>query len=153
MKRRVTYSNLHLPSLHVLILFHFRSMSQGMISIFHGSPTGTLHYPSLLHLLAGTYFLHLINFSFSTQLNPSGGVGGSNAIHDVIELANRINGLSIHSSVKDIDDAFKAYKAERIDWVNKAYDNSRVMVNLIGQVKRVIYLVLSGGGFAVACSL
>ncbi|KAF8946749.1 hypothetical protein BGZ47_011493 [Haplosporangium gracile] len=65
--------------------------------------------------------------------NPSGGVGAANAIHDVIELANRLNGLSIHSTVNNIEGSFKAYKDERIDLVNNAYENSRAMATLVGQ--------------------
>jgi hypothetical protein len=35
-----------------------------------------------------------------------------------------------------------AYKDERIDWVNKAYENSRVMINMVGQVKKAICPVI-----------
>ncbi|KAF9537099.1 hypothetical protein EC957_008864 [Mortierella hygrophila] len=49
-----------------------------------------------------------------TKLNPAGGVGTANAMHDVIKLANRINGFPFHPTVNDIEDAFKAYESERI---------------------------------------
>ncbi|KAK5796905.1 hypothetical protein F5H01DRAFT_385465 [Linnemannia elongata] len=68
------------------------------------------------------------------KLNPAGGVGAANAIHDVIELANRINGLPFLSIVSDIEDAFKAYKSERIGWVTKAFENSKVFRTMVGQV-------------------
>ncbi|KAK5796920.1 hypothetical protein F5H01DRAFT_385352 [Linnemannia elongata] len=67
------------------------------------------------------------------KLNPAGGVGAANAIHDVIELANRINGLPFLSIVSDIEDAFKAYKSERIGWVTKAFENSKVFRTMVGQ--------------------
>ncbi|OAQ22603.1 FAD/NAD(P)-binding domain-containing protein [Linnemannia elongata AG-77] len=67
------------------------------------------------------------------KLNPAGGVGAANAIHDVIELANRINVLPFHSTVSDIEDAFKAYKSERIGWVTKAFENSKVFRTMVGQ--------------------
>ncbi|KAF9145265.1 hypothetical protein BG015_011952 [Linnemannia schmuckeri] len=61
------------------------------------------------------------------------GVGGSNAMHDAIVLANRINGLPFHPVAEEIEAAFKAYKKERIDWVGRASDNSRAFVTMVGQ--------------------
>ncbi|KAG0276777.1 hypothetical protein BGZ96_003143 [Linnemannia gamsii] len=67
------------------------------------------------------------------KFNPAGGVGGSNAMHDAVVLANRINGLPFHPVAEEIEAAFKAYKKERIGWVGRASDNSRAFVTMIGQ--------------------
>jgi hypothetical protein len=55
-------------------------------------------------------------------------------MHDAIVLANRINGLPFHPVSKEIEAAFKAYKKERIEWVGRAFDNSRAFVTMVGQV-------------------
>ncbi|KAK3813783.1 MAG: hypothetical protein JOS17DRAFT_760957 [Linnemannia elongata] len=69
------------------------------------------------------------------KFNPAGGVGGSNAMHDAIVLANRINGLPFHPIAVEIEAAFTEYKKERIGWVENADDNSRAFVTMVGQVK------------------
>ncbi|KAK5796987.1 hypothetical protein F5H01DRAFT_127361 [Linnemannia elongata] len=67
------------------------------------------------------------------KFNPAGGVGAANAMHDAIALANRINGLPFHPIAEEIEDAFKAYQEERIDWVEKAFDTSKVFRTMAGQ--------------------
>ncbi|KAH7056119.1 hypothetical protein BKA57DRAFT_196861 [Linnemannia elongata] len=69
------------------------------------------------------------------KFNPAGGVGAANAMHDAIALANRINGLPFHHIAEEIEDAFKAYKEERIDWVDKAFENSKAFRTMAGQVR------------------
>ncbi|KAG0204213.1 hypothetical protein BGX33_008655 [Mortierella sp. NVP41] len=59
-------------------------------------------------------------------LNPAGGVGAVNAIHDAIVLANLINALPLHPNAEEIEGAFKVYKAERLPWVKEAFGSSRV---------------------------
>ncbi|KAF9306545.1 hypothetical protein BGZ91_008551 [Linnemannia elongata] len=67
------------------------------------------------------------------KFNPAGGVGAANAMHDAVELANRINGLPFHPIAEEIEAAFKAYKNERIDWAEKALENSKVLKTMAGQ--------------------
>ncbi|KAF9117682.1 hypothetical protein BG015_006895, partial [Linnemannia schmuckeri] len=50
------------------------------------------------------------------KMSPSGGAGASNAMHDAIALANRINGLPFHPIASEIEAAFKEYQDERIGW-------------------------------------
>lgn len=56
-------------------------------------------------------------------------------MHDAIALANRINGLPFHPIAEEIEDAFKAYQEERIDWVEKAFENSKAFRTMAGQVR------------------
>jgi len=67
-------------------------------------------------------------------MSPSGGAGASNAMHDAIALANRINGLPFHPITKEIEAAFMEYQNERIGWVNAAFETSKMMRNIVGQV-------------------
>ncbi|KAG0284017.1 hypothetical protein BGZ96_011620 [Linnemannia gamsii] len=67
------------------------------------------------------------------KFNPQGGVGATNAMHDAIVLANLINGLPLHPIVEDIESAFSAYKNERFEWVNEAFESSKVHRTMIGQ--------------------
>ncbi|KAG0050058.1 hypothetical protein BGZ89_003974 [Linnemannia elongata] len=69
------------------------------------------------------------------KFNPAGGVGASNALHDAIVLANLINGLPFHPIASEIEAAFKAYRDERYDLVNAAFDNSKVHRTMAGQEK------------------
>ncbi|KAF9110326.1 hypothetical protein BGX30_008018 [Mortierella sp. GBA39] len=54
-------------------------------------------------------------------------------MHDAIALANGINGLPFHPVADEIEAAFRAYKEERIDWVEKAFGHSKVFRTLAGQ--------------------
>ncbi|KAF9120047.1 hypothetical protein BGW39_011701, partial [Mortierella sp. 14UC] len=67
------------------------------------------------------------------KFNPQGGVGATNAMHDAIVLANVINGLPFHPIAEDIEAAFQAYKDERFNWVQSAYESSKVHRTMIGQ--------------------
>ncbi|KAK3805212.1 MAG: hypothetical protein JOS17DRAFT_808613 [Linnemannia elongata] len=67
------------------------------------------------------------------KMNPSGGAGASNAMHDAIALANRINGLPFHPTADEIEAAFREYQNERAEWVNAAFENSKLMRNMVGQ--------------------
>ncbi|KAG0373980.1 hypothetical protein BGX24_010989 [Mortierella sp. AD032] len=68
------------------------------------------------------------------KFSPSGGAGAANAMHDAVALANGINGLPFHPIADEIEDAFKEYRAERIDWVITAYNSSKALKNMAGQV-------------------
>ncbi|KAG0273713.1 hypothetical protein BGZ95_010487 [Linnemannia exigua] len=75
----------------------------------------------------------LIGDGKTMHFSPSGGAGAANAMHDAIALANRINGLPFHPIADEIEDAFKEYKAERIDWVITAFNSSKTLKNMAGQ--------------------
>jgi hypothetical protein len=49
-------------------------------------------------------------------------------------LANFINGLPFHPIASEIEDAFKAYKKERIEWVKKAFSSSAMFRTQAGPV-------------------
>ncbi|OAQ29963.1 FAD/NAD(P)-binding domain-containing protein [Linnemannia elongata AG-77] len=77
------------------------------------------------------------------KLNPAGGSGAANAIHDAVTLANYINALPTQPSVEDIHRAFKDYKRERIPWVTEAFESSaifRTMVETGIKAKMVRYV-------------
>ncbi|KAF9090361.1 hypothetical protein BGX29_011512 [Mortierella sp. GBA35] len=60
------------------------------------------------------------------KLNPAGGAGASNALHDAIVLSNYIYALPPRPTAKDTEAAFKAYKDERISWVQAAFESSQI---------------------------
>lgn len=55
-------------------------------------------------------------------------------MHDAIVLANLINGLPFHPIAEEIENAFRAYKSERVDWVKKAYSSSALFRTMAGPV-------------------
>ncbi|KAG0279759.1 hypothetical protein BGZ95_000291 [Linnemannia exigua] len=67
------------------------------------------------------------------KLNPSGGSGAVNAMHDAIVLANYINGLPLHPVVEEIEQAFAAYKADRIEWVERAFATSQMAQSMVAK--------------------
>ncbi|KAK3816974.1 MAG: hypothetical protein JOS17DRAFT_758750 [Linnemannia elongata] len=60
------------------------------------------------------------------KFNPAGGAGAVNAMHDAITLGNYINALPHHPTSEEITEAFKAYREERIPWVQEAFDTSKI---------------------------
>lgn len=46
-------------------------------------------------------------------------------MHDAIVLANLINALPDHPIASEIENAFQAYKDERISWAKDAYNSSK----------------------------
>lgn len=60
------------------------------------------------------------------KLNPAGGAGATNAILDVITLSNWIVALSPKAPTREIEDAFEAYKTERLPLVVQAAASSLV---------------------------
>ncbi|KAF9154192.1 hypothetical protein BG015_001649 [Linnemannia schmuckeri] len=67
------------------------------------------------------------------KFNPQGGVGATNAMHDAIVLANLINGLPFHPVAEEIESAFQAYQEERFQWVQAAFESSKVHRTMMGQ--------------------
>ncbi|KAF9336617.1 hypothetical protein BGZ91_009926 [Linnemannia elongata] len=61
------------------------------------------------------------------KFNPAGGLGATNAMHDAIVLANLINALPDHPIASEIENAFQAYKDERISWAKEAYNSSKAL--------------------------
>ncbi|KAG0364166.1 hypothetical protein BGX24_004748 [Mortierella sp. AD032] len=78
---------------------------------------------ALVNMLLMRETLFLKNMKI--QLNPAGGVGCQNAMHDAIVLANWINALPSDPTTEDIENAFKSYKDERIPWVRFAFNSTR----------------------------
>ncbi|KAG0285515.1 hypothetical protein BGZ96_010254 [Linnemannia gamsii] len=60
------------------------------------------------------------------KLNPAGGAGATNAILDVITLSNWIVALAPKAPMYEIEDAFEAYKTERLPLVLQAASSSLV---------------------------
>ncbi|KAF9301102.1 hypothetical protein BG003_002945, partial [Podila horticola] len=73
-------------------------------------------------------------------LNPAGGVGASNALHDAIVLANVINCPPFHPVADEIEVAFKAYQDELFQWVQNAFKVSKVHRTMVGQVSYITYV-------------
>ncbi|KAK3835028.1 MAG: hypothetical protein J3R72DRAFT_451711 [Linnemannia gamsii] len=67
------------------------------------------------------------------KLNPAGGSGATNAIHDAIVLANYIHALQDHPSTADIEDCFKAYQEERKPWVESAFITSQTFKSMVAK--------------------
>ncbi|KAF9154280.1 hypothetical protein BG015_001393 [Linnemannia schmuckeri] len=65
------------------------------------------------------------------KLNPAGGSGANCAIHDAVALANRIYALPENRTRADIDQAFKAYRDERMPWVEAAFNTSTMMKSMV----------------------
>ncbi|KAG0282526.1 hypothetical protein BGZ96_000380 [Linnemannia gamsii] len=67
------------------------------------------------------------------KLNPSGGAGAVNAMHDAAVLANYIFALPLHPVVDEIEHAFELYRAERIEWVERAFETSQMLQALVAK--------------------
>ncbi|KAG0216679.1 hypothetical protein BGX33_012348 [Mortierella sp. NVP41] len=67
------------------------------------------------------------------KLNPAGGAGATNAIHDAIVLANYIYALPDHPITEEIEDCFRAYREERIPWVESSFSTSQTFRNMAAQ--------------------
>ncbi|KAF8943905.1 hypothetical protein BGZ47_004900 [Haplosporangium gracile] len=68
------------------------------------------------------------------KLSPAGGSGANCAIHDAVALANRIYALPENRTIADIDQAFKAYRDERMPWVEAAFNSSTMMKSMVEQI-------------------
>lgn len=58
-----------------------------------------------------------------------------NAMHDATVLANYINALPLHPVVDEIERAFESYRAERIEWVERAFNTSQMLQALVAKVR------------------
>ncbi|KAF9151721.1 hypothetical protein BG015_006296 [Linnemannia schmuckeri] len=65
------------------------------------------------------------------KLNPSGGAGATNAIHDAIVLANYIHAFPDHPITDEIEATFKAYQDERIEWVQSTFETSQTFRSMV----------------------
>ncbi|KAK3833278.1 MAG: hypothetical protein J3R72DRAFT_515034 [Linnemannia gamsii] len=64
-------------------------------------------------------------------LNPAGGSGAVNALHDAVVLANYIHALPDHPIAEEIVAAFKAYKKERLPHVQAAFSTSAAFRSMV----------------------
>ncbi|KAG0056289.1 hypothetical protein BGZ89_002147 [Linnemannia elongata] len=65
------------------------------------------------------------------KINPSGGSGATNSIHDAISLANYIVSLPHWCEQKDIDHRFKAYQEERMPWIKEAFESNKLFKGMV----------------------
>ncbi|KAF9154278.1 hypothetical protein BG015_001391 [Linnemannia schmuckeri] len=65
------------------------------------------------------------------NMNPSGGSGATNSIHDAISLANYIVSLPHWCEQKDIDHRFKAYQDERMPWIKEAFESNKLFKGMV----------------------
>ncbi|KAF9900910.1 hypothetical protein EC991_006742 [Linnemannia zychae] len=65
------------------------------------------------------------------KLNPAGGSGAVNALHDAVVLANYIHALPDHPIAEEIVAAFKAYKKERLPHVQAAFSTSAAFRSMV----------------------
>lgn len=66
-------------------------------------------------------------------MHPAAGQGAVNAMQDAIVLANMISSLGT-KEVKDIENIFKAYRAERRPLARDSYKMSRTLSKTIEKV-------------------
>ncbi|KAF9119765.1 hypothetical protein BGX30_003641 [Mortierella sp. GBA39] len=76
------------------------------------------------------------------KMNPSGGSGATNAIHDAISLANYIVSLPHWCEQKDIDLRFKAYQDERTPWIKAAFENNKLFKGMVEKNLKAIMIRL-----------
>ncbi|KAK3812354.1 MAG: hypothetical protein JOS17DRAFT_795903 [Linnemannia elongata] len=74
------------------------------------------------------------------KIHPAGNRGAVQAFHDVVTLANWINILSRSAKVSDIEPALRAYKEERIPFVQEAAVHSKNLsqVSFTPDMKKVM---------------
>lgn len=66
-------------------------------------------------------------------MNPTGGVGGAQAIHDAITLANWLSALR-SANEKQVENVFKEYRTERYPVAKAAFENSQLFTHNLGKV-------------------
>lgn len=66
-------------------------------------------------------------------MNPAGGVGGAQAIHDAVTLANWLSTLR-SANEKQVENAFKEYRAERYPIAKAAFEKSQLFTRNLGKV-------------------
>ncbi|KFH67359.1 hypothetical protein MVEG_06093 [Podila verticillata NRRL 6337] len=60
------------------------------------------------------------------KMNPAGGMGAIQAMHDAVVLANWINTLRTSPTVAEAEKIFKEYQEERKPYVQQAFDQSKL---------------------------
>lgn len=68
-------------------------------------------------------------------MNPAGGAGAANAIHDAVTLANWITTLET-KSLPELEKIFKEYHAERYPVAKAAFNTSQLFSKLATRVKK-----------------
>ncbi|KFH70608.1 hypothetical protein MVEG_03458 [Podila verticillata NRRL 6337] len=66
------------------------------------------------------------------KMNPMGGVGGINAIHDAVTLANWLSTLRVADD-EGIEAVFKEYRAERYPVAMEAFKSSQMFTHNLGK--------------------
>lgn len=66
-------------------------------------------------------------------MSPAGGVGAITAIHDAVTLANWLSTLQ-YAREKDVEKAFKEYRAERYPAALEAFESSQMFIWNLGKV-------------------
>ncbi|KAG0024730.1 hypothetical protein BGZ82_010363 [Podila clonocystis] len=66
------------------------------------------------------------------MMNPCGGAGALNAIHDAVALANRISALR-PASVSDMEKVFKEYRKERYPIAKENFATSQMFTHNFGK--------------------
>ncbi|KAF9320283.1 hypothetical protein BG003_006673 [Podila horticola] len=74
------------------------------------------------------------------KMNPSGGVGGTQAIHDAVTLANWLSTLQ-SGDEDEIENAFKEYRTERYPVAKAAFETSQMFTRNLGKVMNLIHKV------------
>ncbi|KAG0037459.1 hypothetical protein BGZ82_002458 [Podila clonocystis] len=75
------------------------------------------------------------------KMNPSGGIGGIQAIHDAVTLANWMSTLRL-AGEKEIEKVFKEYRTERYPVAKAAFETSRMFTHSLG--KNFLSLLVRG---------
>ncbi|KAF9905005.1 hypothetical protein EC991_002068 [Linnemannia zychae] len=64
------------------------------------------------------------------KINPAGGAGATNAVHDAITIANWIHALPPNPTKQEIESYFEEYKKERLPKAKVAFDSSRMFKSI-----------------------
>ncbi|KAG0324884.1 hypothetical protein BG000_002010 [Podila horticola] len=66
------------------------------------------------------------------KMNPSGGVGGTHAIHDAVALANWFSTLRVPGD-REIEKVFREYRTERYPVAKAAFETSQMFTRNLGK--------------------
>ncbi|KAG0362914.1 hypothetical protein BGX24_005037, partial [Mortierella sp. AD032] len=83
------------------------------------------------------------------KINPAGGAGATNAVHDAVTIANWIHALPPNPTKQDIENYFEEYKKERLPKAKEAYDSSRMFKTIssksyLGWIAAVCFKYMPG---------
>ncbi|KAF9320282.1 hypothetical protein BG003_006672 [Podila horticola] len=71
------------------------------------------------------------------KMNPSGGIGGIQAIHDAVTLSNWLSTLRL-AGEKAIENAFKEYRSERYPVAKAAFETCQMFTRSLGKTFRSV---------------